>query len=256
MDSPSPPIVVPRKIVDDLTDAQLDAASASAQEQSARLGLPFAESCEFNKYPIATALALLFSEVPRTAPYTVLEVGSGTAQHAAHLATTFAGIVDKWQLTEMPDELASTRRCFEHYAAPTNPIVHDRLLAPLKLNVAEAADWSCLAQSQAQPFNMVFTANTFHIMPWESVVRCLELVPSVMRQGGVLAVYGPFNYNGRFTTESNANFDGWLKRRNPLSGIRDFEVLCDIARAHGLHIVADFDMPSNNRLLAFVLRRS
>ena len=246
--------IAPRRIGCDLTDAELDAASATAQETAAGLNLPFAESCEYNKYPIASALAMLFSEVPRSAPYTVLEVGSGTAQHAAHFMTAFADIIQKWQLTEMPDELTATRRCFEHYAAPTNPVSRERLLTPHKLDVAEPADWVYLAQQSAgSPFSLVFSANTFHIMPWESVVRCLELVPSVMKQGGLLVVYGPFNYNGRFTTESNANFDVWLKRRNPLSGIRDFEAVCDTAHAQGLHIVADFDMPSNNRLLAFVL---
>ncbi len=97
----------------------------------------------------------------------------------------------------------------------------------------------------------VFTANTLHIMSWPAVVALYRGVAEVLAPGGVLCVYGPFRYGGEYTSESNGEFDRMLKERDPLSGIRDIEALCELAGPYGLSLVADHDLPAHNRLLVF-----
>ncbi len=100
----------------------------------------------------------------------------------------------------------------------------------------------------------MFTANTLHIMSWEEVRAFFAALPRILAPDAVLAVYGPFNYAGRFTSASNEAFDGWLKQRSPASGLRDFEAVDALARSIGLALVEDRAMPANNRTL--VWRRS
>ncbi|MDP2253124.1 MAG: DUF938 domain-containing protein, partial [Thiobacillus sp.] len=119
-------------------------------------------------------------------------------------------------------------------------------------------------------YDAVFSANTLHIMGWTEVEAFFEGVGEVLRKGrcaaagappaypsraleagGVLAVYGPFNTNGAYTSESNARFDAWLKARDPASGVRDFEAVDALARAQGLVLQQDIAMPANNRTLVW-----
>jgi hypothetical protein len=95
----------------------------------------------------------------------------------------------------------------------------------------------------------VFSANTLHIMAWSAVQAFVRGVASALAAPGVLCVYGPFRFQGQYTSDSNAQFDTWLKARDPVSGIRDFEPLEALARAHGLVFAADHAMPANNRML-------
>jgi len=97
----------------------------------------------------------------------------------------------------------------------------------------------------------VFSANTLHIMSWPEVERFFAGVGAVLEPGGVLVVYGPFNYGGAFTSDSNARFDGWLKQRDPASGVRDFEAVNAQALAQGLVLQQDIAMPANNRSLVW-----
>ena len=101
------------------------------------------------------------------------------------------------------------------------------------------------------PVDGVFTANTLHIISWPEVACLLAGVGQALRPEGVLCIYGPFNYGGEFTSESNARFDLWLKARDPLSGVRDFEAVCALAQKHGLVLQQDHPMPVNNRTLVF-----
>ncbi|NND66915.1 MAG: DUF938 domain-containing protein, partial [Halioglobus sp.] len=97
----------------------------------------------------------------------------------------------------------------------------------------------------------VFTANSLHIMPFSSVQKLFTVLRRAAPEGCVLAVYGPFNYNGSYTSDSNARFDQWLAEQNPESAIRHFESVDELARAAGFTLRADHEMPANNRLLVW-----
>jgi hypothetical protein len=101
------------------------------------------------------------------------------------------------------------------------------------------------------PVDAVFSANTLHIMGFSSVCEFFRGVGGVLRLPGVLCVYGPFRFGGAHTSESNAEFDRWLKARDPVSGVRDFEALDALARDAGLEFAADHAMPANNRTLVW-----
>jgi len=116
------------------------------------------------------------------------------------------------------------------------------VLPPIELDVSQQ-DW------RRGRYDAVFSANTLHIMGWPEVGQFFEGVGSVLEADGVLVIYGPFNYDGTFTSESNARFDAWLKSRDPVSGVRDFEAVDALARAQGLSLQQDIAMPANNRTL-------
>lgn len=104
----------------------------------------------------------------------------------------------------------------------------------------------------SQPgFDAVFTSNTCHIVAWALVQRMFALVGQNLPKGGVFAIYGPFNYNGQFTSESNRDFDAWLRQRDAASGIRDFEAITALAQEQGMVLQLDQAMPANNRTLVF-----
>jgi cyclopropane fatty-acyl-phospholipid synthase-like methyltransferase len=192
--------------------------------------LAFAEACERNKGPILEVLKGEFAGSTR-----VLEVGSGTGQHAVFLAAQLPHLI--WQPTEMAGQLAPlTERARLEGTA--------NLLAPLELDV-RARPWPLA------PADAAFSANTLHIMAWEGVREFFRGVGEVLSAPGVLAVYGPFRFQNAHTSASNAEFDRFLRQRDPLSGIRDFEALDELARAQGLRFHADHAMPANNRTLVW-----
>jgi cyclopropane fatty-acyl-phospholipid synthase-like methyltransferase len=188
----------------------------------------FSEACERNKGPI---LELLRSALASSR--SVLEIGSGTGQHAVHFAAALPHL--SWQPSELPGQLAPLAERIRLEGAPN-------LRAPIALNVREHP-WP------VEPVDAVFSANTLHIMPWSAVRDFFRGVGEVLGRSGVLCVYGPFRYQGEDTSDSNAEFDRWLKARDPVSGIRDFEALDELARAAGLVLAADHAMPANNRTL-------
>lgn len=193
---------------------------------------PHAPSCERNREPILAVLREHFAD--RRA---VLEIGSGTGQHAVFFAAALPWLT--WQASDRQANLAGIRAWLDEAALPNTP-------PPLELDVNAA--WP------AQRFDAVFSANTLHILSWAEVERLFERLPGVLAAEAKLAVYGPFNYGGRFTSASNAAFDAWLKERGAHQGIRDFEAVDALARQAGLALVEDRAMPSNNRCL--VWRRS
>ena len=192
--------------------------------------LPFSDACERNKGPILEILRDAFARATR-----VIEIGSGTGQHAVWFGQHLQQLL--WQPTEVPAAIGPLRERLE-LEAP------DNVLAPLALDVADDP-WP------VAPADGVFTANTLHIMAWERVPDFFRGVNSVLAPGGTLCVYGPFRYRGAFTTPSNAEFDRWLKRRDPASGVRDFEAVDALATAAGLALVADHAMPANNQALVW-----
>ena len=192
--------------------------------------LTCSEHCERNKGPI---LGVLQRELARTRA--VLEIGSGTGQHAVYFAAHLPQL--RWQPSEVPallPELAERIR-LEGTA---------NLAAPVALDV-HCDPWP-VADADA-----VFSANTLHIMAWPQVEDFFRGVGRVLAAGGALCVYGPFRFRGAYTSDSNGEFDRFLRARDPASGLRDFEALDALARAQGLQFAADHDMPANNRTLVW-----
>ena len=191
---------------------------------------PFSESCVQNRAPILAVLRELFADRRH-----VLEIGSGTGQHAVYFAPELPHLV--WQTADVPHHHAGIRAWLADAALPN-------VLPPLALDANDTA-W------HGGRYDAVFSANTLHIMSWPEVALFFAGVGEVLEPGGVLAVYGPFNYKGVFTSESNARFDAWLKARDPASGVRDFEAVDTLARARGLVLLQDLAMPANNRMLVW-----
>jgi cyclopropane fatty-acyl-phospholipid synthase-like methyltransferase len=189
----------------------------------------YSEACERNREPILSVLRQRFADRRR-----VLEIGSGTGQHAVHFAAALPQLV--WQTSELEPNLAGIRLWLEESNLPNLP-------PPVTLDVT--GTWPDAR------FDAVFTANTLHIMSWPDVKTLFAALPKVLAADAMLAVYGPFNYNGRFTSPSNASFDEWLKQRSPESGIRDFAAVDELARSIGFSLVEDRAMPANNRTLVW-----
>lgn len=191
---------------------------------------PFSPSCERNQAPI---LAVLREALARRRA--VLEIGSGTGQHAVHFAAALQQLV--WQTSDRIENHAGIQAWLDDAALPN-------LRAPLTLDVNQR-DWP------QGPFDAVFTANTLHILGWPEVQTLFRRLPEVLADDASLVVYGPFNYRGQFTSPSNEAFDARLRRDDPKRGIRDFEAVDALARASGLILQADHAMPANNRCLVW-----
>ena len=192
--------------------------------------LPFSEACERNKGPILEVLRKVFSKTG-----TVLEIGSGTGQHAVHFSTHLPHLV--WQPTELGENVGMLKNRID-LEGPGN------LLSAKELDV-EQHDWG-LEEADA-----VFIANVFHIAPIEVMHTCLKVTSKCLKRLGIFCVYGPFRFGGKFTSPSNAEFDYSLKTNNPEWGIRDFEQLCQVAEVRGFTFQHNYSMPANNQLLVF-----
>ena len=190
---------------------------------------PYSPACDRNREPI---LAVLREHLP--APAHVLEIGSGTGQHAVHFAAALPHV--RWQTSDRARNLAGIRAWLDDAALGNTP-------APLALDVT--GDWP-----EAR-FDAVFTANTLHIMGWDEVVLFFARVPSVLATQARVIVYGPFHYGGRATSDSNAAFDARLKADDPRSGIRDFETVDALAQRAGLALQEDRAMPSSIRCIVW-----
>lgn len=188
----------------------------------------FSAASERNREPILAVLRDAFANAHR-----VLEIGSGTGQHAVFFAAQLPQLV--WQTSDLPHNHASILAWQQEAALPN-------LLPPLALDVA-GGEWP------PGPYDAVFSANTCHIMAWQEVRAMFGGIGRVLQPGGVLGIYGPFNYGGQFTSASNAQFDAALKAQAPHMGIRDIEAVNRLAGEHGLALAADHPMPANNRLL-------
>jgi len=189
---------------------------------------PYAESCEINKHPILEVLRDVFADRKQ-----VLELASGTGQHAVHFGSALPHLT--WQTSELTENLSGIQAWLDEAQLPN-------ILPPLHIDANDAL-WP-VARVDA-----IFNANTVHILSWPEVVKLFAGIGRVLDQGGLLCLYGPFIYDGTFTTESNARFDVWLKSRHPLSGVRDFEALNALAEEQGMELLKEFEMPINNRAL-------
>jgi SAM-dependent methyltransferase len=192
--------------------------------------LPFSAACERNKEPILEVLRSRFAG--RTQ---VLEIGSGTGQHAVHFAAALPDLI--WHPTEQLAYLEDLTQRVK-LEGPVN------LRAPTLLDVRQAV-WPL------RSVDAMFTANTLHIMSWPEVSALFRGCGTVLAPGGVLCIYGPFRYAGRYTSDSNRDFDRMLQERDPQSGIREIREVTVLGEQYGLRLDADHDLPANNRLLVF-----
>ena len=192
---------------------------------------PFSQACENNKVPILQVIKDVY--LPGV---TVFEIGSGTGQHASFFSKNLPGV--RWQPSDRKENIRGIQAwCEDEPNANLN--------APIILDVTEQF-WPVSA------IDALFTANTLHIMSWDVVQIFFKRIAENLKIGAVACIYGPFNYNGTYTSASNASFDAWLKSRDPLSGIKDFEAVLALAVAAGLTLLQDVAMPANNRLLVLV----
>jgi cyclopropane fatty-acyl-phospholipid synthase-like methyltransferase len=190
--------------------------------------LPFSQACENNKAAILTVLQQAFANCSK-----VLEVGSGTGQHAVHFAAGLPHL--HWQASDqsmyLPDLTERLRR-----AGLAN------LPQPLTMDISQDA-------AAELAFDAVFSANTLHIMPWPVVELFFSRVKELTQAQAILCIYGPFNYSGQFSSASNQAFDASLKSRDAAMGIRDIEQVQTLALQQGFSLLQDITMPANNRLL-------
>jgi len=191
---------------------------------------PYVASCESNRAPILEVLRVALAGRSR-----LLEIGSGTGQHAVYLAPEFPELT--WQTSDLAEAHAGIRAWLAE-AGLTN------VLPPLTLDVCKG-DWP------DRRYDAVFSANTAHWMSWPEVECLFSGVGSVLEMEGVFCLYGAFKYRGDYTSESNARFDRWLRARDPSSGIRDFEALEELARKAGMTLMKDHEMPAHNRMLVW-----
>jgi cyclopropane fatty-acyl-phospholipid synthase-like methyltransferase len=182
-------------------------------------------SCERNREPILEVLREQLAGRRQ-----VLEIGSGTGQHAVHFAAALPQLV--WQSSDRAENLSGIRAWLDEAALPNTP-------APLQLDVG--ASWPDAS------YDAIFSANTLHIMSWQEVRQLFAHLPSITAADALLIVYGPFNENGRYSSESNAAFDQWLKARGEHMAIRDTEAVDALASAAGFVLIDDVAMPANNR---------
>ena len=201
------------------------------------LPVRFSEACERNKEPI---LLVLRDWLPPRAR--VLEVGSGSGQHAVHFGRHLAGL--QWQPSDRAEYLGDLRERISLEGC-SDLAPGARLADPIELDV------DCPDQWPSGPYEAVFSANTTHIMAADSVPRLLAGAARLLAPGGLLLLYGPFLGGGVPTAASNADFDAHLRSLDPTMGVRDAGVLREQASSYGLDAVADGAMPANNRILVF-----
>ena len=192
---------------------------------------PFSQSCEQNKNVILECIKPLLQPAQ-----SVLEIGSGTGQHAVHFAQALNHL--NWQCSDRFENILGIQLWLDEANLSNTP-------KPITLDVSMDT-WPETA------YDAIYSANAVHIMPWDSVVDLFNNIPKVLASEGTLLLYGPFNYQGKYTSQSNANFDIWLKNQHPQSAIRDFEALDELANKGGLKRVNDYEMPANNRILQWV----
>lgn len=189
---------------------------------------PFSQACENNEDPILQIIRTVFYQ-----PATVWEIGSGTGQHACYFAGHLPHV--EWQPTDRSENIPGIR-LWQEEAKLAN------LKPPLSLDVTDAV-WPCSA------IDALFTANTLHIMSWDDVQIFFDRLTEYLSPKAFICIYGPFNYNCAYTSDSNAFFDQWLKTQNRSSGIKNLEDILFLSISRGFSLLNDIAMPANNRLL-------
>lgn len=193
--------------------------------------LPSSPAVHRNKEYILEVL----NQYIQTENQSLLEIGSGTGEHGVFFAKKFPNL--KWQMSDDENN-------------------HDLIKAYIQKSTLKNILNPRTYLAAVNPFpngdyNFVFTANTLHIMPWENAIALFEDLGANLKKNALVFLYGPFNYGGKYTSESNAQFDLWLKERNPASAIRNFEDVQKQMQNNSMELIHDYEMPANNRLLVF-----
>lgn len=194
---------------------------------------PFSESCVQNRDPILNIIKPLLAQAQ-----SVLEIGSGTGQHAVYFAAAMPHLT--WYTSDREQNLIGIQQWLDDEQL-------SNVYSPIALDVCDQQAWLTLNRT----FDVVFSANSLHIMSKMHVECFFAEVATVLKPDALLVVYGPFNYQGRYTSESNARFDCWLKQQYPDSAIRDSEWLDELAEKSALIRQHDYAMPANNRILVW-----
>lgn len=200
---------------------------------------PHAPATQRNRDPILDVLRTHFA-----GRQSVLEIGSGTGQHAVYFAAAMPHLV--WQCSDRAENLPGIRAWIDAAGLPNTP-------APIALDVA-SFDWHSFelhGSADARGFDALFSANTLHIMGWPEVEAMFAGLDTVLAADATVVIYGPFNVGGQFTSDSNAAFDAELRARAPQMGLRDVAAVDALARSIGFRMVADIAMPANNRCLVW-----
>jgi cyclopropane fatty-acyl-phospholipid synthase-like methyltransferase len=191
---------------------------------------PFSQACENNKKPILDILTRVFAKQKK-----VIEIGSGTGQHAVYFAKYLPFLT--WQTSDLSINHQGINQWIDDFPTPN-------IIRPIEIDLT-------VIQSFSETVDAIYSANTLHIISWQLVQQFFKMLELNLSLNGVVSIYGPFNYQGNYTSESNASFDLWLKERDKQSGIRDFEAIVLLAKKAGLILKEDIEMPANNRMLIF-----
>ena len=192
--------------------------------------IPFSSAAERNRQPILDVLRELLP-----VEGTLLEIGSGTGQHAVFFAQNLPGLT--WQPTDREENLAGLEACFQAEG-------NERILPLLHLDVL-SDPWP------GRSYDAAYSANTAHIMSWEAVIAMFSGVGAHLAGGARFCLYGPFNIENRFTSPSNAQFDAHLREQDPQMGIRDMAAVENLANLHHMRLEQKIAMPANNFILVF-----
>ena len=203
--------------------------------------LPFSQACENNKKPILEVLRQELQDY-----HHVLEVGSGTGQHSVYFAPRLPHL--QWQTSDVMDNHRVIQGWHDKHPAPN---LHPPLAFDLTTDDIPKPLNSMGSQTGNLPYDAVFTANTLHIIAWPLVERLFELVGEALPINGKFVIYGPFNENGQYSSDSNRQFDKHLRQRDPNSGIRNKEDVIALAKQHQLIFDKQYKMPANNEILVF-----
>ncbi|WP_424946559.1 DUF938 domain-containing protein [Candidatus Spongiihabitans sp.] len=202
---------------------------------------PFSQACENNKQPILEVLKNYFAKASR-----VLEIGSGSGQHAVFFAKNLPGLF--WQTSDQVQFHPGINLWIADAAL-------DNIGKPIALDVRQKEQWPAGKQDNKHnlgtKFDGVFSANTAHIMGWDAVVEMFRGVGCLLLDNGLFILYGPFNRNGEFTSPSNQKFHGSLLCQDSQMGIRDDRAIVALANRNQLSLIDDVAMPANNRMLVF-----
>lgn len=197
---------------------------------------PFSQACENNKRPILAVLTDAFSETDK-----VLEIGSGSGQHAVFFAKSLTHLT--WQTSDLAENHAGINLWLDEQG-------RDNIKRPISVDLEQ--NWA--QEDLNLQIDGLYSANTLHIISWPLVVNLFAGIAKNLPSNARVCLYGPFKYQGEFTSDSNADFDKWLKDKDSNSGIRDFEAIVALADSAALSLIKDHPMPANNRLLVFAKR--
>ena len=191
---------------------------------------PYSDACEENKDPILAVLKTYFNGNKQ-----VLEIGSGTGQHAVFFAQQLPDVT--WHCSDVKSYHNGICSWLANYP-------DQNIKGPYELDVSQSV-WPIVE------VDCIFSANTTHIMSWQNVKQLFAGVGHILSAQGYFCLYGPFNYQGKYTSDSNAQFDRYLKQRDPESGLREFDELQILAKAANLTFLQDHEMPVNNHILVW-----